>query len=491
VKRVLLVYPGYIVREQPLNVLYVAAAVRAAGHAVAFFDVTPFRKRPLRGDPFRPMKEAFEGTIDAFRPDVVGFSVMSVNYLIAATLAGAAKAKRPEVLTIFGGIHPTIAPEKTIQDPVVDVICRGEGEGSMTDLLAALDAGADHTAIAGLWVKKDGQITRNPVRPLEQGLDGLPFPARDLLDRRRLRAELYGINMLSSRGCPFPCAYCQNEYLMDLYRGRGRFVRYRSLDNVFAEIDEIIGTYHPSRLSFSDESFTLHKARLAEFCERYAKRYSIPFLCQTRPDLVDEEVVRTLRAGGCDFINMAIESGNPEIRNGVLGRDIPTGKIAEAFSLARRYGIRTGSFNMIGLPKEDMPAVWDTIRLNKRLQPDRIMCTVYMPFLGTKLGEDCIRDGWLEHPIDDAEVYYTNIAINHPGLSAKTLFGYQGFFDYYVRFPKALYPAIHALRRIYQLLPRTNYRLSPLIRAAREGIINLVYDMKRILPSRGFFMKTR
>ena len=490
-KRVLLVYPGYIVREQPLNILYIAAAVKSAGHAAAFFEVTPYRKRPLTGDPFRVMKAALAAKIEAFKPDVVGFSVMSVNYTISAVLAGVVREKAPRALTVFGGIHPTIAPEETIRDPRVDILCRGEGEGAMTDLLAALDAGADYSSVAGLWVKRGAEIVRNPLRPLLQDMDTLPFPDRGIMAPGRLQAELYGINMLTSRGCPFPCSYCQNEYLMGLYDGLGKFVRYRSIDNVFAEIDEVIAKFNPSRISFSDESFTLNKKRLREFCARYAGRYSIPFLCQTRPDLVDAETVRVLRDGGCDFMNMAIEAGNPGIRNAVLQRNISTEQIVTAFTEAHRHGIRTGSFNMIGLPGETMATVWDTIDLNKRLQPYRIMCTVYMPFHGTKLGEDCIAEGWLEHPIDDAEIYYTNITTRHPTIPGRRLFGYQGFFDYYVRLPRALYPLIHVLRWIYELLPRTSYSLPPLIRTAREGIINFVYDMKRFLPSRGFFMKTR
>jgi radical SAM superfamily enzyme YgiQ (UPF0313 family) len=490
-KKVLLVYPGYIVREQPLNILYIASAVKAAGHRTAFFDITPFRKRPLRGNPFRIIKKSFAATLEELKPEVVGFSVMSVNYKIAAILARLAKEMNPATLNIFGGIHPTIAPEETLQNPAVDIICLGEGEGAVAELLTALDADVDYTTIPGLWAKKDGVFIRNPLRPISQDLDSIPFPGRELLDPRRLRGELYGINLLSSRGCPFPCSYCQNEYLMDLYRGHGRFVRYRSLENIIAEIDEVIHKYQPSRLSFSDESFTLDKKRLHGFCAEYARRYRIPFLCQTRPDLVDEDVIRTLKEGGCDFINMAIESGNSEIRNTVLRRNVLTEEIIEAFSLARRYGIRTGSFNMIGVPGEDTSKVWDTIQLNKLLQPDRIMCTVYMPFLGTKLGEDCIKAGWLKHPIDDAEVYYTNVAIRHPTISRRTLFGYQGFFDYYVRLSDKLYPIVHLLRRVYQLLPPTSYNLLPLIRIFRESMIKLVYRMKRFLPGPGFFMKTR
>ena len=146
---------------------------------------------------------------------------------------------------------------------------------------------------------------------------------------------------------------------------------------------------------------------------------------------------------------------------------------------------------MIGLPGEDLSTVRDTIRINRELQPDRIMCTVFMPFHGTKLGEKCLAEGWLEHPIDDAEVYYTNISIKHPVIPVRTLFGYQGFFDYYVRLPRAARPFVHVLRRIYQLLPPTSAGLPPLLRAVRESLINFVYNMKRFLPSRGFHMKTR
>lgn len=490
-KKVLLVYPGYVVREQPLNILYISAAVKAAGHASRLFEITPYRKRPLWGDPYRVMRQAFERALHAFQPDVVGFSAMSVNMKIALMLAGSVKRLRPEALVLFGGIHPTIAPEETIGEEAVDAICIGEGEGSLTELLAALEGGRDHTGLAGMWVKSDGRIFRNPVRPLVQDVDALPFPDRAALPPERLQAELYGINILSSRGCPFPCAYCQNEFLMDLYRGQGTFVRYRSLDNLFAEIDDVILKYRPSRLSFSDESFTLNAKRLEEFCREYPKRYNLPFLCQTRPDLVDETTMRRLREAGCDFINMAIEAGNPAIRNDVLRRNISDEKIVRAFTLARRAGIRTGSFNMIGLPGETMVTVRDTINLNAALQPDRIMCTVYMPFKGTALGEKCLADGWLTHPVDDSEVYYTEVSIRHPTIPARTLLGYQGFFDYYVRLPKRLHWLVHFLRFLYQLLPAASHRLPPPLRVVREAVIDGVYRMKRFLPSPGFFMKSR
>jgi radical SAM superfamily enzyme YgiQ (UPF0313 family) len=490
-KKVLLVYPGYIVREQPLNILYISAAAKAAGHAARLFEITPFRKRPLWGDPYRVMEEAFAEEVQSFEPDLIGFSVMSVNLRIAIILAERAKRLRPDVLVLFGGIHPTIAPEETIQHNSVDCLCVGEGEEAITELLAAMDGGRDLRTLAGLWVKADGKIFRNPGRPLFQNIDALPFPDRDALSPARLQAELYGVNLISSRGCPFPCSYCQNKFLMDLYRGQGPFVRYRSLENVFAEIDEIIRRYNPSRLSFSDESFTLNAKRLEEFCREYPRRYSIPFLCQTRPDLVDEETMWRLRDAGCDFMNMAIEAGNPKIRNDILLRNISDEKIVEAFGLARRYGIRTGSFNMIGLPEETKATIWDTINLNRALQPERMMCTIYMPFKGTALGEKCLDAGWLAHPVDDSEVYYTYVSIRHPSLSSRTLFGYQGFFDYYVRLSPKLYWLIHILRFFYQLLPTSTHRLPPFLRPARDAIINFVYNMKKILPSRGFFMKTR
>ena len=317
-------------------------------------------------------------------------------------------------------------------------------------------------------------------------------PTGTLLPSGLLQAELYGINILTSRGCPFPCAYCQNEFLMDLYRGGGPFVRYRAVENVFAEIDEIIRTYRPSRLSFSDESFTLNATRLEEFCSEYARRFSLPFLCQTRPDLIDGPTAR--RAPGRPA---AISStwpsrpGTRGIRNDVLERNIDdeTDRRGLYPGPPRRHP--DGQLQHDRPARRDPSTVWDTIDLNRALQPDRIMCTIYMPFKGTALGEKCLDAGWLEQPIDDSEVYYTYVAIRHPTLSARTLFGYQGFFDYYVRLPRAIHWLVHLLRLIYELLPTATHRLPPPVRLIREAAIGFVYGMKRCLPSRGFFMKTR
>ena len=188
---------------------------------------------------------------------------------------------------------------------------------------------------------------------------------------------------------------------------------------------------------------------------------------------------------------MAIEAGNPRIRNEVLRRNISNEQIVAAFSLARRFGIRTGSFNMIGLPGETLATIRETIGLNAAFSPTGSCARSTCPSTGTALGEKCLADGWLEHPIDDAEVYYTNIAIRHPTIPARTLFGYQGFFDYYVRLPRRLHWLVHVLRFLYQLLPAATHRLPPPLRVVREGVINFVYRMKRFLPSRGFFMRTR
>lgn len=183
-KRVLLVYPGYIVREQPLNVLYIGSAVKAAGHAVALYEISPYRRRPLRGDPYRIIKEKYAELCARFRPDVIGFSVMSVNYRIALELARLTKKTSPDVWTVFGGIHPTIAPEETIQEGAIDVLCRGEGEASFTEFLSALDRGGDYARIPGLWIKRDSQVFRNPMKPLIEDLDKIPSRPRAARPRK-------------------------------------------------------------------------------------------------------------------------------------------------------------------------------------------------------------------------------------------------------------------------------------------------------------------
>lgn len=488
--KVLFIYPGYIVGEQPLCVQYLIAGLKKIDIETRLFHLTPYRKRPYFGDPHRIIRREFMRVLHDFQPDIVGISTMTINFATTREMCKWVKGYNSKIITILGGIHPTIEPEGSIKEKNVDMICVGEGDEAVPELLEKMRSGIDYTDTASFWFKKDGEIIRNEPRPLVQDLDSLPFADRDCLESEYMDAELFGVNMHATRGCPYPCTYCQNKFLMELYKGKGSFCRYRSYENIFAELDELITKYKIKNISFSDETFSLNKKWLYGFLKEYKKRFALPFVCQTRPDLVDREMLQAMKDAGCQFINMAIESGNEQLRKNVLHRNISREKMVQAFRVAREVGIQTGAYNIIGIPGETIENVWETIDINQEINADRIFCTVFMPFKGTSLGEEMLSDEKnILMPVEDAEIYYSTITVKHKTLTPRLLLGYQGFFDYYVRLSKKFHFAVHGLRYFYQLLPPV-HKAGGIIRAIREMVIESVYHAKRFLPTPGgFYMK--
>jgi anaerobic magnesium-protoporphyrin IX monomethyl ester cyclase len=483
-KKVLLVYPGFISREVPLNLLYISAALKKAGYDTRVFELTRYLKNVSIRNPLNRILKDFVNLLDSYRPDIVGFSVMTVGYNITKAMAQAVKRRGTKV--IFGGIHPTVLPEETIAESFVDFICIGEGELPVVNLLNGYFSGDDYTKVKGIWGKdENGKIWRNDVENLVNDLDSLPFPDRDALDSHYYNAELTGANIFTSRGCPYPCSFCQNKFLLNLYEGKGTFVRYRSPENVYDEMETIISKYGTECFYFSDETFTLNKKKALDFLQGYKERFkNVSFMCQTRIDRVDEEVMAALKEAGCHQINLAIESGDASIRNDVLLKNFTDEQIKTVFGLAKKYGIKTQSFNMIGIPGETLQNVFETININKELRPDRVLCTVFMPFPGTELGEKCLEKGGIISDIKDASIYYSQVTMKHDNISSRKLIGYQGFFDWYIALPKKYYFIIDFFRWIYQnIIPPMPYK-NQFLNYFREKIIEFVYQSKR------FFVKS-
>ncbi len=488
--KILLVYPGTIVREVPLNLLYISSSLKKAGFDTKIFDLTPYSKPKLLSDTAKKIQKEFEKVLSEYKPDIVGFSLMTINYVISMKLARITKEKSGAKI-ICGGIHPTIDPDETIKEKDVDFICIGEGEKSVVELVTNIKNKKDCTKIKGIWAKENGKIYKNPLRELEENLDDIPFPDRDAFPDEYYQDELIGTNILASRGCPYLCSFCQNKYLMSIYKGRGRFVRYRSFENVFAEIDYLLKRYGIKKLYFSDETFTMNKKRVLEFCKEYKKRFNLPFMCQTRIDTLDEEIISALKDAGCFHISLAIESGNEDVRINLLKKPIKNEQIINAFRLAKKYDLRTQSFNMVGLPGEKLEYIFETIEINKKLQPDRILCSIFMPFKGTELGEWCFEKKLVIFDPKKNSNYYNVISIKYDSINPKTILGYQGFFDWYVRLPRRYYKIIDLLRVIYQSLLTTQNPKNRALLYFRTFLIEVVYQSKRFLPVSSKYQVTK
>jgi len=304
-----------------------------------------------------------------------------------------------DIFTICGGAHPTIDPQGALDGAPLDAICLGEGEEALAELSAVLEEGRDPSGIASLWVRKGGDIRRNPVRPLIEDLDTLPMPDRGIFDPADFCPQQHERGtLMASRGCPYNCTYCSNHVQRSIYPNRKKYVRFRSVDNVMREVREIIAADEERRLRyirFDDDILTLDPAWFGSLLSRYRSEVDLPFICNSRVNVLDEGVVKLLAEAGCSVACMGIESGNETIRSKVLNRRMSNQDIVRAFRLCREYGIKTVSTNMTSLPDEDLPALLDSIKINAMARPHCMQVSTYHPYPNTRLYSYCQEKGYL------------------------------------------------------------------------------------------------
>ncbi len=434
--KVLLVYPVPPPQHQILRFQQglgsISAVLKQAGHATRLLYVWQ-------------SGVALDQALREFAPDLVAVSLTSGYLATGQAIARQAAAARIPV--VFGGIHPTVRPEESIAAEGVLALCIGEGEYPLRDLCAALEAGRDPTRIANLWVKHNGTIHRNAIRPLIDPLDELPFPDREIFPYAELLRTLPEMEFMGSRGCPYPCAYCANHALAALYRGHGPYVRYRSVDHLLNEISAVLARYPQAAwLGFHDDTFTLQAAWLEEFADKFPRRVGRPFWCNSTAGRITPETVACLQRAGCYEVRIGVESGNDHIRREVLRKSATRADMVRAARRLHDAGIDVYSFNMIGLPFETRATIKDTVRLNHEIRPDEVFCSVFQPYPGTELYDLCRERGWLTGQSTGS--YFENeYVLSQPGISRQDVLYYQDVFKDLVRWPWAD-PLIRQLCRV-------------------------------------------
>lgn len=422
--KITFVYPDIleIVRDYKgafyMGIAILSAVLKREGHETSLIHIT---------DPGYDLP-AFERDLSVHKPDLVAFSSTTNGWERVKHLAGFLASRGSRIPTICGGIHPTLAPQECIETPGIDMIAIGESEQSLVDLCRALQQGQRFEDIPNLWVKKKSTIIRNPLRPLLQDLDTLPFADRTLFDYPNLHFELQGAaTIMASRGCPFACTYCCNTALRKLYSDLGSYVRFRSVRNVINEIQQVRRDYaFVRRVHFDDDILFLRREWAEEFAELYAREVGLPFCCNVHPTLCTAQNVETLARAGCDELRIGIESGNEAIRRAVLGRSLDEARILEAFTLAKSKGMRTMSFNMVGIPGETPSCILESVKLNARAGVDEIQLTAFHPYPGSALYDVCRE----KKMISERRVtsYYVDSILDLPDLSREQLRMFHRYF---------------------------------------------------------------
>ncbi|WP_321491621.1 B12-binding domain-containing radical SAM protein [uncultured Desulfobacter sp.] len=329
--------------------------------------------------------------------DLIAFSTVTFQWELTRQIARSIK-KKFDVPIICGGVHATFMPEEVISEPSINMICIGEGEYVMLDLLERMENNGDLSTIQNIWIKNEsGKIFRNEVRPLLRDLDSLPFPDREIVPYAEFLNESRSEPaFMTSRGCPFNCTYCSNSAYKVLYKGKGTYVRQRSPENVIKEIAELRSNYSFDSLNFYDEIFGIDLNWLTKFCGMYKSEFGLPFGIFVRAEAMDRDRLHLMRDAGLTLIYIGVESGNDDIRRNVMRRKVSKDRIIKTCRDAQAEGIQVWTLNMIGVPGETPDTIKETMELNRIIDPSYASVAIYQPLPGTELFNMCVENNYIK-----------------------------------------------------------------------------------------------
>jgi anaerobic magnesium-protoporphyrin IX monomethyl ester cyclase len=372
-------------RQLPLGIFYLAAYIRSKGHEVCVIDA-----------------EAQQKTVDdltalsvQFHPDVVGISATTVAFPRALQVAEAIKKHPGDIPVIIGGPHVTAAVDDVMSHPSVDFAVLGEGEVTLAALLDVLARKADPSAVEGIAYRNSGRVVITPRHPYIDNIDNIPFPAYDLVPDMTLYnpppanyKALPVANIITSRGCPNQCTFCDRSVF-------GQKLRLRSPENIAAEIETLYRQYGIREIAFVDDTFTLRPERIvALFKILDEKNIRFPWTCMSRINTVDHDILKFMKEHGCWHISFGIESGSDEILT-MIKKKISLKRAAEIIGICRNLHIRTKGFFIVGHPGETAATIEQTIRLALELPLDDVVVTLNTPLPGTEQYESATHYGTL------------------------------------------------------------------------------------------------
>lgn len=330
-------------------------------------------------------------TIKEIKPDVVAYSVNIMGF--SKIVEEHKKATRVhKFISIMGGPQATFSPE-TFSESGMDAYCIGEGEYTFRDFLIRIEKRESFDDVPNLITRnKENKIIINPVRPLIENLDELPLADRDLVLSNSFLKNTPKKTFYATRGCPFKCAYCCNNYYHRLYKGKGTIVRRFSVERLIKEIEYVNSKYRMDFVKFGDDLFAAKADEwLEEFAEKYPERIGIPFNCFLRLDKVNDGILRLLKKAGCHSIHLSIDSTSKHIREDILKRGMKDVDIVKQLKKIREYGINTYINYMLAIPESTLQDDLDTIRLSKECDVTYTAYTTTVPMKGTELYYYCIE----------------------------------------------------------------------------------------------------
>ncbi|MDX2171039.1 MAG: radical SAM protein, partial [Deltaproteobacteria bacterium] len=369
-----------------LGIEALAAWVRRAGHQPeVVYEARPFSSGSgtdsrLLAKLLEPSPEETAERVVATRPDVVAFTSYSVTHRWSVEVARAVK-RRQSVPIVFGGPHVSAAPERAIREWAIDAVVEGEGEEALVDLVECAAGGRfTRTDVANCTFKGELGPIRNRVRPLLADLDQLPWAEKDgfYATVPAFEHELY---VVSRRGCPFRCSFCEYSTFPKQYPGE-KPVRRRSVPHLIAELAHWKARGKVRKIFFWDAIFTLDPKWMAEFAAAYRREIGIPFECYTHPHTMTRDMARWLGEAGCIMVRVGVQSVNSDTLAAV-DRKGDRDKVVQTLAHLTEFGVPYSVDHIIGLPGEGAADQLDALHFYAEVQPKRIVTHWMTYFPGT------------------------------------------------------------------------------------------------------------
>ena len=443
--KLLLVYPDFLEDGSAKSnggsyaegLASISAVVKDGGHDVELMHIT-----------HKYDEEEFKSVLKNFKNvDLIGFSTRTTAFSYVCDCAKWVKDVYPNMFIFGGGYHAILVPDAFLEVPYFDGVCVGEGEYPILELMDKMKDGKDYYDTLSFYFKNGDKVVKNEIRPLIENLDELPFPDIHLFDYANLEStKLDTALIMLSRGCIYACTYCGNSQFRNIYPNKVKYARFRSPKKSIELIKRVLDEYPNIKyINFRDAIFNMFPKWFDEFIDLYTKEIHLPFTCNLRFDIVTEDTVRRMKEAGCYTIDIGLESGNKEIRQKYLHRFTTDEQMINCSKWFTKYNITVLTFNIIGLPYEDIHKALETVKLNARLKSHQSIPNIFTPYPETILAKIAADAGY-KYEIDPKK----RVFVHMPQFPDHQILFVADFFRYYVNRYKWCFAKDTWFRRFYE-----------------------------------------
>lgn len=339
---------NWLTQFPPKGLMYIAAYLRNSGIKVSVLDTKQmqYEKPSLLRRSIKEIQEVVKYKINDDIPDLIGITSTTLSYIPATKMALAAKQASPSSKVVIGGVHVTFTSKDTLQKcPWIDIVVRGEGERPMLQL----SKGVALEKIQGISYRKNGNIIENPCGPLLTP-DEIPIPAYDILDMKKYSYVV----LMCTRGCPHACSFCELPIV------HGKNIRHRLAKDIIKELQLALSLNPNLEIRYEDEFMGINLDRTLKILDVIKSKKVGQFRAATRPDTINETLLKALKDAGCTNLYIGMESGSDEVLK-INKRGFNTAKILEIAKMFRKNKMLFHSGFILGLPGENKETLKQTL----------------------------------------------------------------------------------------------------------------------------------